>query len=352
MRRGRFGNGNKAALKLDMSKAFDRVEWKFIEEVMLQLGYDKRWVEKIMKCVSLVSFSFLLNGEVCGNIVPSRGIRQGDPLSPFLFLFYLEGLTSLLVKAELNGRLKGLNFGSNNVSVSHLLFVDDSFMFLDANRSNFEVLSGILRLYCAASGQVVNFDKSEICFGRDVLLPVQQDLANSFGVRWVVCHNNYLGLPTFVGRCKWDLFNFIKSRVWNKVKGWNSSLFSQAGKEILIKAVLQAIPSYAMSCFKLPKKLIKDIYRLISRFWWGSSASHKKLHWAKWDALCQSKEKGGLGFRDLEGFNKALLAKQGWRLIRSPDSLVGKVLKACYYPNCSFLEAKLGSSPSFSWRTI
>ncbi|KAL5567427.1 hypothetical protein UlMin_030591 [Ulmus minor] len=247
MRKGRFGNGNKAALKLDMSKAFDRVEWNFIEEVMLQLGYDKRWVEKIMKCVSSVSFSFLLNGEVCGSIVPSRGISQGDPLSPFLFLFCSEGLTSLLVKAETDGRLKDLNFESNGISVSHLLFADDNFLFFDANRSNVEVLSGILRLYCAASGQIVNFDKSEICFGRDVLPPVQQDLASFLGVKWVAC---------------------------------------------------------------------------------------------------------GLGFRDLEGFNRALLAKQGWRLIRSPDSLVGKVLKACYYPNCLFLDANLGSSPSFSWRNI
>ncbi|KAL5571472.1 hypothetical protein UlMin_021069 [Ulmus minor] len=151
-----------------------------------------------------------------------------------------------------------------------------------------------------------------------------------------------LAFLPFPEKCKQDLFSFIKNRVWNKVKGWNSSLFSQAGKEILIKAVLQAIPSYAMLCFKMPKSLIKDIHRLISRFWWGSNAGQKKIHWAKWEVLCQPKEKGGLGFQNLEGFNKALLAKQGWRLIRYPDSLVGKVLKACYFPNCSFLEAKVG----------
>ncbi|KAL5571165.1 hypothetical protein UlMin_020762 [Ulmus minor] len=77
-----------------------------------------------------------------------------------------------------------------------------------------------------------------------------------------------------------------------------------------------------MSCFKMPKKLIKDIHRLISRFWWGSNAGHKKIHWAKWDNLCQPKDKGG------------------------------KMLKACYFPNCSFLETKLGGKPSYTWRSI
>ncbi|KAL5557422.1 hypothetical protein UlMin_039658 [Ulmus minor] len=168
-------------------------------------------------------------------------------------------------------------------------------MFLSANRRNFEVLSGILRLYCDAFGQLVNFEKLKICFGKDVARPIQQDLAGVSGVRLVDCHDKYLGLPTFAGKYKQELFSFIKSRVWNKVKGWNSSFFSQAGKETLIKAVLQAIPSYVMSCFRMPKKLINDIHRLISQFWWGSNAGQKKIHWAKWDTLCQPKEKGGGG---------------------------------------------------------
>ncbi|KAL5574975.1 hypothetical protein UlMin_016674 [Ulmus minor] len=140
MRHGRFGNGKKVALKLDMSKAFDRVEWVFVEEVMRSLGYNDWWIQKIMRCVSSVSFSFLINGEVHGNAVPSRGLRQGDPLSPFLFLFCSEGLSSLMAKFELKGKLHGLKFGNIGLLVSHLLFTDDSFMFFNASTSESEVI--------------------------------------------------------------------------------------------------------------------------------------------------------------------------------------------------------------------
>ncbi|KAL5538173.1 hypothetical protein UlMin_045972 [Ulmus minor] len=107
-----------------------------------------------------------------------------------------------------------------------------------------------------------------------------------------------------------------------------------------------------MSCFKLPKTLIKDLHRLIARFWWGSNDGDRQTHWGKWVKLCQPKEDGGLNFRDLESFNKALLAKQCWKLIREPDSLIGRVLKASYFKKSCFLEAKIGSKPSYVWRII
>ncbi|KAL5549984.1 hypothetical protein UlMin_000160 [Ulmus minor] len=191
-----------------------------------------------------------------------------------------------------------------------------------------------------------------MCFGVNVQVAVQSDLAGLLGVKVVDCQDKCLGLPTFVSSCKRDLFNYIKSRVWNKLKGWYGSLFSQAGKEVLIKAVIQAIPSYAMSCFCLPTLLIKDIHMLISRFWWGSNEGRKKIHWEKWDKLCLPKENGGLGFHDLACFNRALLAKQCWRLIRFPDSLVGWILQASYFPRTTFLYAKMGSKPSFVWRSL
>ncbi|KAL5569691.1 hypothetical protein UlMin_026266 [Ulmus minor] len=152
MKQGRFGNGKKMALKLDMSKAFNHVEWKFLEAVMTKMGFARPWISKIMNFISSVSFSFLLNCEVKGNIISGRGLRQGDPLSPFLFLFCSEGLSCLLNKMEENGRIHGLRFGRGTFSISHLLFVDDSFIFMNANKEDAKILYDVLHFYGEASG--------------------------------------------------------------------------------------------------------------------------------------------------------------------------------------------------------
>ena len=138
----------------------------------------------------------------------------------------------------------------------------------------------------------------------------------------------------------------------NKVSGWKEKLLTPAGKEILIKSVAQAVPSYTMSCFLLPKKLCEELTGMIRQFWWGQVKNEKKLAWLSWDKMCLPKERGGLGFRDLTCFNLALLAKQGWRLQTNPTSLFSRVYKAKYFPQCSFVEAKLGSNPSYAWQSL
>uniref|UniRef100_A0A803PWX1 Reverse transcriptase domain-containing protein n=1 Tax=Cannabis sativa TaxID=3483 RepID=A0A803PWX1_CANSA len=352
MRKNRFRNGTKVALKLDMAKAYDRVEWRFLEAMMLKLGYDVPWVSKIMRCLTSVQFSFLINGEIQGKVTPQRGLRQGDPLSPFLFLLCAEAFSCLIQHAEHSGQLHGIGFGRQGVSVSHLFFADDSLVFLAANEDECKGFKELLEKYSKASGQLVNFHKSEMCFGRKVTLPVRTHLANIMGVKVVDNYGKYLGLPSFVGRTKKQHFEFIKNKVWNKLKGWKGSFFSAAGKEVLIKAVIQAIPTYTMSCFRLPKKTINSIHSMAARFWWGSSEKDSKIHWCKWDVLCKHKEQGGLGFRDLGLFNQALLAKQVWRCIRFPNSLCSRVLKASYYPNGGVIEAKSGNHASFVWRSL
>jgi hypothetical protein len=121
------------ALKLDMSKAYDRVEWGFLEDVMRKMGFARRWIDLIMTCVKIVSYSVLVNKQPHGVIKPTRGIRQGDPLSPYLFLLCAEGLSSLLRGAERRNAVTGLAISRAGVRINHLFFVDDSLLFCRAN---------------------------------------------------------------------------------------------------------------------------------------------------------------------------------------------------------------------------
>ncbi|XP_060974139.1 uncharacterized protein LOC133039295 [Cannabis sativa] len=352
MKKGRFGNGKKMALKLDMSKAYDRVNWRFLEAMMVCLGYDRRWVNKIMNCITSVSFSVLINGEVSGNIQPHNGIRQGDPLSPYMFLICSEGFSCLIQEAERADEIHGLKFGKEGIRLSHLFFADDSIIFLDASPSECRKLKTIIAEYSMLSGQQINFTKSELCVGSKIKQEDGNTLAAELGVNLVECHTKYLGMPATVGRRKKEVFEYIRAKIRAKLQGWKANLFSQAGREILLKAIIQAMPTYVMSCFRLPKELIKDIHSMMARFWWGSSDSKHKIHWGKWNKLCKPKEKGGMGFKNLEKFNQALLAKQGWKIINNPHSMMARVLKACYFTNNSFLEAKVGGYGSFIWRSI
>ena len=162
----------------------------------------------------------------------------------------------------------------------------------------------------------------------------------------------YFGLPTLVGRAKYQTFSYLKDRVWKKLQGWKGCLLSKAGKEVLIKAVAQAIPTYTMGVFLLPVKLCDELNALCAKFWWGQVGNERKIHWKSWTSLSQPKNEGGMGFRDLRSFNLAMLGKQGWRLMHEKDSLLYNCFKARYFPRCHFLDATIPPNSSFVWRSI
>ncbi|XP_061993843.1 uncharacterized protein LOC133711764 [Rosa rugosa] len=289
------------SLKLDISKAYDRLEWTFLRAMLLKLGFAIEWVEMIMSCVMSVRYAILINGKVSSDIIPTR---------------------------------------------------DDSLFFGSATERECTNVRRILDIYARASGQQINFEKSSVVFSRNVSCDIQTKLSVILEVQCRDEHDKYLGLPLHVGKSKTAKFLYIKEKITKKLVGWKSKILSCAGKEVMIKAVAQSMPLYAMNCYLLPKSLCDDIHQLCASFFWGDTNYKKKIHWRSWERLCVTKQEGGMGFKNIYAYNLAMLAKQGWRLVTQPDSLIAQVYKARYFPNGTFWEAELGDSPSFSWRSI
>jgi hypothetical protein len=172
-----------------------------------------------------VSYRIKVNGELTDVFHPGRGLRQGDPLSPYLFLLCAEGFSALLKQAENEGRMKG-----------------------DA-----QCLQEILSLYEELSGQMINKDKSVVMFSPNTSNSKRNEVMQALQINRQTMNERYLGLPVYVGRDKMKVFAYLKDRIWKRIQGWKEKMLSRAGKEILIKAVAQAIPIFAMACFDITK---------------------------------------------------------------------------------------------------
>ena len=195
-------------------------------------------------------------------------------------------------------------------------------------------------------------DKSSIHFAKGCRQNIREEIMNLLSVHNESLSEKYLGMPSDVGSSVNGAFKYLKDRVWKKVQGWLEQSLSAGGKEVLIKSVAQAIPTYLMSCFKLPRGLCHHINGLLRSFWWGSKEGKRRTCWVAWEDMTKPKQWGGMGFRDIELFNLVLLARQAWRILQDPTSLSARILKAVYFEEVEFLEAEVGASPSQIWRAI
>ena len=316
-KKGRVGS---LILKVDLEKAYDRLEWSFIREVLLFFLFPKSLVDLILDCVSSSSISILLNGGKMEVFKPSRGIRQGNPLSPYLFILCLEYLSLKIFGACHENRWKPIKASRNGPAFSHLFFADDLLLCSVASIECCTTMVEVLEEFCDNSGQKINLSKSKAYFSPNVDPVTRDSLCGILGVSSTPDLGRYLGFPLRSNGRNTRDFNFVVERVQSKLSSWKAKLLSPAGRVVLIQSVTSSIPAYYMQNTMLPSKVCSDLDKLNRDFLWGSSRDSKKIHLVGWDKVCRPKCDGGLGLQSTKFRNIATLAKLNWRLIEDKEA--------------------------------
>lgn len=214
-------------VKVDISKMYDGVNWNYLHGVLTRFGFVPRWVECMMFCVISFKYLILLNNQKVGPIIPKRGLQQGDPLLPYLFILVVEGLSSLIKHTKRQHLIHEVKIYRGGPTISHLLFADDCMFFCRASKEECLALKNIFTIYELASGQAINFSKSDLFFSRNVSVEKKVELIDVLNIRRALDTSRYLGLPSFISSKKKAIFNYLKDRTW---KGYNHGVINHFQK--------------------------------------------------------------------------------------------------------------------------
>lgn len=217
LKRKKIGKEGYMAVKLDMSKAYDLVEWNFVEAIMGKMGFDVRWTRLLVHCMSTVKYKVNHGGKEMGPIYPSRGLRQGDPISPYIFLICHEGFTDLINSYISKGWLHGCKVANEAPLISHMLFADDSYLYCKATVTEAEKVCQLHSTFESDSGQQVNRQKSSIFFSRNTDEAARMDVCNIMQMNKATEHSMYLGFPNTMGRNKSAVLGYLKDRIRKRV---------------------------------------------------------------------------------------------------------------------------------------
>jgi len=249
-----------------------------------------------------------------------RGLRQGDPLSPFLFVLMGEVLNKMIQRAVDLCMIKGISVGTEGVQITHLQFADDTLIFCEAEVHYLVRIKNILLSFQSLSGLVVNYNKSGLLvMGMDEVWG--QQAAKVLECSLVQLPMMYLGIPLGASMRKSASWQCIIDKIHKRLQSWKSSCLSRTGRLVLVKAVLNCLPIYYLSLFKLPKKVANDIIRLQRKFLWGGNREGNHMALVKWEVVQLRKEYGGLGVGDIVVKNAALLFKWWWRFANERNPL-------------------------------
>nr|KAJ0197364.1 hypothetical protein LSAT_V11C700352090 [Lactuca sativa] len=315
--------------KVDFNKAFDSVNWEYLDHIQMQLGFGEKWRRWIQSCLKTPTLSILVNGSPIKEFGMGRGIRQGDPLSPFLFLIAMEGLHIVMEEACAKGIFRGMQVPNSEVCISHLLYADDALFVGEWSDENIKNLARILRFFHVSSGLKVNFDKSKI-FGIGVDRQEVTRLVEPLGYKSADFPFTYLGVPIGANMKYKRHWMPVIEKFQSRLNIWKSKTLSFGGRLTLAKAVLGSLPTFYFSLFVAPTGVIKKLESIRRRFLWGGTDEKKRINWVAWQSVTAPKETGGLGMGSLRALNLSLITKWIWRLKVDNSGLWSKVIKGIH----------------------
>ncbi|CAJ2645220.1 unnamed protein product [Trifolium pratense] len=334
--------GGNLAIKIDIAKAFDTLDWQFLLKVLKTFGFCEKFCNWIQTILHSAKLSISINGKHEGFFSCARGVRQGDPLSPLLFCIAEEVLSRGLSKLVSEDKLKPLN-GTRNVSIpSHILYADDVMLFCKGTSSNIEVLSSFFARYAQISGQYINPHKSTI-FAGSITHTKLTSIASSLGFCIGTLPFMYLGVPIFKGKPKAVYFQPLVDKVKMKLASWKASLLTYAGRIQLVKSVIHSMLVYSITTYSWPISLIKMLDRYMRNFIWSGDLLVRKLVTVSWNKMCSPIDEGGLGIRSLSNLNKASNLKLFWELFNS-DNQWANLLRSRVVRKNGFIKHHIYSS--------
>ncbi|KAL9664765.1 hypothetical protein QQ045_020172 [Rhodiola kirilowii] len=340
--------------KLDFKKAYDSVSWEYLRSIQASMGFGAKWMGWMSECYSSVSLSILINGSPTKEIFMERGLRQGDPLSPLLFLMAVEGLSRILNNVVQKGRISGVEWVRNRESLTHLQFADDTVLFCKPDMQEVWKIRHIIISFAVCSRLEINFNKSR-CLGIGLEDEEVQKFADVLGSPMGKFPMNYLGMQVGANPSRISTWSPILQKFKQKLASWKSTNLSMAGRVVLIKSVLCNLPLYYASMYKMPITVAQEMERTQRRFLWGSSDLRRKIHYVKWSKITKPKKYGGLGIQGLVNMNLTLLAKWWWKLVTGKGGLWRRMVLEKYDFKKVYDPSDISIAPkklSNSWKDI
>lgn len=338
-------------LKVDLRKAYDTISWQFIKDALQEFQFPARFGEWIWQCISTCTFTLNLNGNGVGFFQGKRGIRQGDPISPLIFVLVMEYLTRLFKEEVDKGNLKFHHLCEKEEVVS-LCFADDLILLCEANTETVQRIKEKLDEFGQTTGLIANVSKSQvICVG--VTEQQKNRIKQIVGYEYGQFPLKYLGFPVQPGKWGQGECHQLVDRIACRIKSRSARHLSYAGRAQLRNSVLLQMHTFWASVFIiLPKSVIVEVTRICRDFLWGTKTSGRAVALVAWQEVCKPRRSGGLGIHNSLCWNEAFIGKQVWDLATKKDNLWVKWMHGVYLKRQDIWNATAPNDSSWHWKQI